>query len=79
MRRTGEEHLRTALAAKKPVILLVAHFVGIELGGMGLSADYPLIDLYKRPKNRLFDYLIRLRRVALRRAPGRSGAKASSR
>ena len=61
--RTGEEHLRTALGAKKPVILLVAHFVSIELGGMALSADYPLVDLYKRPKNRLFDYLIRLCRV----------------
>ncbi len=63
VRRRGEEHLKRALAAKRTVVLLAAHFVAIEMGGVSLSQDYPLIDMYKRPKNRLFDYLLRRRRT----------------
>jgi len=63
VRRRGEEHLKRALAAKRTVVLLAAHFVAIEMGGVSLSQDYPLIDMYKRPKNRLFDYLLRKRRT----------------
>ena len=63
VQRRGEEFLRQALAEKRAVILLSAHFVAIEMGGVSLSRDYPLIDMYKRPKNRLFDYLLRRRRT----------------
>lgn len=63
VRRRGEEHLKTALAAQRTVILLAAHFVAIEMGGVSLSQDYPLIDMYKRLKNRLFDHLLRRRRT----------------
>jgi KDO2-lipid IV(A) lauroyltransferase len=62
VRTPGKEHFDRALAAKKPVILLVAHFVAIEVAGMVLAPDYFMIDMYKRPKNRFFDYLIRTRR-----------------
>ncbi len=62
VRTPGKEHFDQALAAKKPVILLVAHFVAIEVAGMVLAPDYFMIDMYKRPKNRFFDYLIRARR-----------------
>lgn len=62
VRMPGQEHLERALAAEKPVILLVAHFVAIEIGGVALAPDHFVIDLYKRPKNRFFDYLIRARR-----------------
>jgi len=58
----GREHLDRALAARRPVILLVAHFVAIEVCGVALAPDYFIIDMYKRPKNRFFDYLIRARR-----------------
>ncbi len=63
VRTPGKEHFERALAAKKPVILLVAHFVAIEVAGMVLAPDYFMIDLYKRPKNRFFDWLIRTRRT----------------
>ncbi len=62
VRMPGREHLDRALAAKRPVILLVAHFVAIELAGVALAPDYFIIDMYKRPKNRFFDFLIRARR-----------------
>jgi len=58
----GQEHLERAVAEKKPVILLVAHFVAIEIGGVALAPDHFVIDLYKRPRNIFFDYLIRARR-----------------
>jgi len=62
LRMPGKEHFDRALAAKKPVILLVAHFVAIELAGMALAPDYFIIDMYKRPRNPFFDWLIRARR-----------------
>ena len=62
VRMPGREHLDRALAAQRPVILLVAHFVAIEICGVALAPDYFVIDMYKRPKNRFFDYLIRARR-----------------
>jgi KDO2-lipid IV(A) lauroyltransferase len=62
VRTPGIEHFDRALAEKKPVILLVAHFVAIEVAGMVLAPDYYMIDVYKRPKNPFFDYLIRTRR-----------------
>jgi len=49
-----------AIAEGRCVILLIAHFVGLEIGGMYLASagDPQLIGMYKRPKNRLFDYMI---------------------
>ncbi len=49
-----------ALAEGRPIILLVPHFVGVEIGGMYLASagDPQFIDMYKRPKNPLFDYMI---------------------
>jgi Kdo2-lipid IVA lauroyltransferase/acyltransferase len=63
VRTPGKEHMERALAEKKPVILLVAHFVAIEISGMVLAPDHFMIDMYKRPKNRFFDWLIRTRRT----------------
>jgi KDO2-lipid IV(A) lauroyltransferase len=62
VRTPGKQHFDQALAAKRAVILLVAHFVAIEVAGMVLAPDYFMIDMYKRPKNRFFDWLIRTRR-----------------
>jgi len=62
VRTPGKEYFDRVLAEKKPVILLVAHFVAIEVAGMVLAPDYFMIDMYKRPKNLFFDWLIRTRR-----------------
>jgi KDO2-lipid IV(A) lauroyltransferase len=70
VRTPGKEHFERALAEKKPVILLVAHFVAIEIAGMVLAPDYVMIDLYKRPKNLFFDWLIRTRRTRFRHRHG---------
>jgi KDO2-lipid IV(A) lauroyltransferase len=63
VRTPGKDHFDRALSEKKPVILLVAHFVAIEAAGMVLAPDYFMIDMYKRPRNLFFDWLIRTRRT----------------
>jgi KDO2-lipid IV(A) lauroyltransferase len=63
VQRRGEEHLQRALAGGRPVVLLSAHFVGIEMGGVTLSQHYPVLDMYKRPKNGLIHYFLRRCRV----------------
>jgi KDO2-lipid IV(A) lauroyltransferase len=58
----GEEHFKQAQAGGRPVLLLSAHFVGIEMGGVTLSRHYPVLDMYKRPRNELIHYFLRRRR-----------------
>ena len=52
-------HYDQALAQGRPVILLVAHFIGVEIGGIYLSRERPMVDMYRRAKNQLFDEVLR--------------------
>ena len=45
--------IEEAVAAGRPVILLVGHFVALEMGGMYLASRWPIIDIYRRPRNPL--------------------------
>ncbi len=56
VRLEGEEHLRAV--AGRPVILFAAHFVGLELAGIRLSADLPMVTIYSKQKNRDLDAII---------------------
>jgi Kdo2-lipid IVA lauroyltransferase/acyltransferase len=49
----GEEHLRAAAGC--PVLLLVPHFLGMEVGWARLSADREMVGMYANQKNRIFD------------------------
>jgi len=49
VRVEGMQHL-DALKGQ-PVILFAGHFVGLEIGGLRLSADVPMMDLYTRQSN----------------------------
>jgi len=51
----GREHLDQALAENRRVILLVAHFVSVQIGGTYLSIDKPVVDIYRTLKNPVFD------------------------
>ena len=53
------EHYDQALAQGRPVILLAAHFIGVEIGGIYLSRERPMADMYRRAKNQLFDEVLR--------------------
>ncbi len=52
----GLEHWRAV--ADKPVIWLAPHFVGLDMGGVRLTTEFPLVSMYSRQKNPLFDALL---------------------
>ena len=43
----------------KPVIWLAPHFVGLDMGGVRLTADFSLASIYSQQKNPLFDAVLR--------------------
>lgn len=43
----------------RPVIWLAPHFVGLDMGGVRLTADFPLVSIYSQQKNPLFDAVLR--------------------
>lgn len=57
----GKEHLDAADDSGRPVILLVGHFVALELGGLYLARQ-PIIDIYRKPRNQLLNELLLNRR-----------------
>jgi Kdo2-lipid IVA lauroyltransferase/acyltransferase len=54
VRVTGREHL-DALIGKQPVILLVPHFVGLDMGWTRLCLEYDMSGIYANQKNLLFN------------------------
>jgi lipid A biosynthesis lauroyl/palmitoleoyl acyltransferase len=59
IRFRGREHYDRALAEGKRVILLAPHFLVLEIAGLYLSHERPMISMYKSPKNELFDWVLR--------------------
>ena len=49
----------SALAAGQHVILLAPHFVVLEIAGLRLSQERPMVSMYKSPKNPVFDRVMR--------------------
>nr|WP_246237879.1 lipid A biosynthesis acyltransferase [Caldichromatium japonicum] len=60
VRICGREHLDRCIARGQAVILLVPHFVGLELGGAAFSAlVHPGAYMYQRLRNPVFDQRVR--------------------
>jgi KDO2-lipid IV(A) lauroyltransferase len=56
----GLEHWQAV--RDRPVIWLAPHFVGLDMGGVRLTSEYPLVSMYSRQKNPVFnDLLLRSR------------------
>jgi lauroyl/myristoyl acyltransferase len=51
-------HYEEALAAHRRIILLAPHFLGLEVGGIRLSQERPVVSMYKKPKKALFAYAL---------------------
>ncbi len=58
VRVRGLERYAALHRGGKRIILLTAHFVALEIGGIVLSRHFPQIGLTKREKNRLLDYFM---------------------
>jgi len=58
IRLEGEEKILALRAARKPVILLVPHFVGLDVGGIGIALRFDTVSIYSTQKNVVFDRLL---------------------
>ena len=56
VRIEGLEHWQAV--ADRPVIWLAPHFVGLDMGGVRLTADYPLVSVYSHQKDPEFDAVL---------------------
>ena len=51
----GREHYDTALRQGRRIILLAPHFVSLEVAGLALNQERPMITMYQYSKNTLMD------------------------
>ncbi|MDA8382687.1 MAG: lipid A biosynthesis acyltransferase [Betaproteobacteria bacterium] len=63
VRVEGQEHMDAVRG--RPVIWLAPHFVGLDMGGVRISADYRVVSIYSKQKNPLFDALFLRGRMRL--------------
>jgi len=63
---TGQEHL--AALAGRPVILLVPHFVGLDMGWTRLTLERDMVSIYANQKNLLFNSALRQGRLRFGRS-----------
>ena len=54
----GEEKIRALLDAKRPIILLAPHFVGLDAGGVAIATRFDVVSIYAAQSNPLFDRLL---------------------
>ncbi len=55
----NRNHYDAALAGGDNIILLAPHFVALELGGLYLSRERPMVSMYQRTKNPVIDRVVR--------------------
>lgn len=53
VRLRNRHYFDEALAAGRSVILLAPHFLGLEIGGVRLSLESPLVSVFRHPDNKL--------------------------
>lgn len=58
----GLEHLQEALAKKKGVLILSAHFTSLDICGRLFSNIFPMYVVYREQKNRVIDRLLKQHR-----------------
>lgn len=56
VRIEGLEHWQAV--RDRPVIWLAPHFVGLDMGGIRLTAEFPLVSVYSKQKNPVFDAIL---------------------
>lgn len=54
----GIEHYEAPRRAGKNIILLAPNFLGLDLGGIRLSSERPMLSVYRHPDNELLAYIV---------------------
>jgi len=62
----GVEHLAQARSQNRNVILLAPHFVGLEIGGIRVSIDWPMVTVFAEPDNPVIAHVMRRARMRFR-------------
>lgn len=72
----GKEHLENALSQGKGALIIVAHFMTIEIGGRALSEHISYDAVYRKHKNPLVDWLMhKARETRLKKAIARNDVR----
>ena len=56
-----QHHLENAYAGGKNVILMAPHFIGLDMGGVRLSAERPYVTMYRKAREPLLEYCFQRR------------------
>lgn len=59
----GAEHLETALANKKGVLLVSGHFTALDVGGRAICEQYPVAGVYRPHKNPVQEHIVKKARL----------------
>lgn len=52
----GDAQVRELLAAGTPVILLVPHFLGLDMGGAATTSRFDIVSIYARQRDKVIDH-----------------------
>jgi KDO2-lipid IV(A) lauroyltransferase len=54
----GRAHFERALKEKRNVILLAPHFLGLDVGGMRVCMDVPVVSVFRHPDSKLMSMIV---------------------
>lgn len=61
VRMVHREHYDNALVSGRPIILFTPHFLALDVCGITLSSERPMITMYRESRNRLLDRMLKRR------------------
>jgi len=59
----GREHYDAALASGRNIIILAPHFISLEIAGLCLAQERPMLSMYQYAKNGLIDEIVKRGRM----------------
>lgn len=59
----GREHYDAALASGNNIIILAPHFISLDVAGLRLAQERPMLTMYQYAKNGLIDEVVKRRRL----------------
>jgi len=65
VRLRGHEHLERARREKRNVILLAPHFLGLDVGGMRVCMDVPVVSVFRHPDDKLVSWIMQRGRTRM--------------
>ncbi|HKQ30760.1 MAG TPA: lysophospholipid acyltransferase family protein [Burkholderiales bacterium] len=65
VRLRGREYLERALREKRNLILLAPHFLGLDVGGMRVCMDIPVVSVFRHTNNKLVSWAMQRGRTRM--------------